>query len=169
MTTSDILLQDYDLEIAMTRRVVERVPEGKPDFKCHEKSMPLGKLTMHVATLPAFGTMILGTPSIDMAVPGLKWPDQTFHSPKDALAKFDAAASECRAVLAGLSDEQLAAPWKFSFGDRVISDGPKSLAYRHMFFNHLIHHRSQLLVYLRLNDIPVPGIYGPSADEPIKS
>jgi uncharacterized damage-inducible protein DinB len=166
MTTAELLLQDFDMEIAMTRRVLERVPEGKPDYKCHEKSMPLGKLTMHVATLPAFGTMILTTPSIDMAVPGQKWPNQTFHSPADALATFDAVASECRVVLAGLSDDQLAAPWKFSFGDHVISEGPKSLAYRHMFFNHFIHHRSQLLVYLRLNDIPVPGIYGPSADEP---
>ena len=166
MTTSELLLQDFDLEMAMTRRILERVPEDKPDFKCHDKSMPLGKLTMHVATLPAFGKMILTTPSMDMAAPGQAWPDMTFRTRDKTLATFDAAASEARAALAAASDANLAAPWKFSFGDRVLSDGPRSLAYRHMFFNHLVHHRAQLGVYLRLNDVPVPGVYGPSADEP---
>jgi len=120
MTTAEILLQDYDAEIAGTRRVLERIPEDLPDFKCHDKSMPL----------------------------------------------FDAAAADARAALAGLSDADLATPWTFSFGDHVISNAPRSLSYRQFFFNHLLHHRAQLSVYLRLNDIPVPGLYGPSADEP---
>jgi uncharacterized damage-inducible protein DinB len=168
MTTAELLLQDYDMEMAMTRRILERVPEDNPEYKCHEKSMPLGKLTMHVATLPIFGKTILTTPSMDLAKPTQSWPDMTFRSRDAALATFDSAAAEARAALAASSDADLAARWKFSFGDHVISDGPRSLAYRHMFFNHLIHHRAQLGVYLRLNNVPVPGVYGPSADEQFK-
>lgn len=166
MTTSELLLQDYDIEMASTRRVLERIPEDTPDFKCHDKSTPLGKLAMHVATLPTFGKTILTTPNLNMADPSHKWPDQTFTTRDHALSTFDAAAKDARTALAGLSDAALAEHWKFSFGDHVISDTPRSLAFRHMFFNHLIHHRAQLAVYLRLNDIPVPGLYGPSADEP---
>ena len=165
MTTSEVLLQDYDIEMGMTRRILERVPEDNPDYKCHEKSMPLGRLAMHVATLPIFGKTILTTPSMDMKDPNHKWPDMTFVSSDATLATFDKTAAEARAALAAASDADLAAPWKFSFGDHVISDSPRSLAFKHMFFNHLIHHRAQLGVYLRLNDLPVPGVYGPSADE----
>jgi len=93
----------------------------------------------------------------------------TFRTRETTLATFDAAVNDTREALAKASDEELAAPWKFSFGEHVISNGPKSLAFRHMFFNHLIHHRAQLGVYLRLNDVPVPGVYGPSADEQFKS
>jgi len=166
MTTAELLLQDYDIEVAMTRRVLESIPEDKPEFKCHDKSMPLGKLAMHVATLPTFGKTILTTPSLNMADPGHKWPDNTFTTREHALATFNAAASDCRAALAASTDTALAEPWKFSFGDHVISNSARSPAYRHMCFNHLLHHRAQRSVYLRLNDIPVPGLYGPSADEP---
>jgi uncharacterized damage-inducible protein DinB len=166
MTTAELLLQDYDMEIAMTRKILAAVPEGNPDYKCHDRSMPLGKLTMHVATLPVFGKTILTTPYLDMKEPKTSWPNMTFTTRDAALVAFDANAAACRAALASLSDAQLAEPWKFSFGDHVISNSPRSLAYRHMCFNHLIHHRAQLGVYLRLNDIPVPGVYGPSADEP---
>jgi uncharacterized damage-inducible protein DinB len=168
MTTADILLQDFDIEMASTRRTLERVPEDNPDYKPHEKSFNFGKLAMHVATLPAFGKIILTTPSMDMANPSHEFPDNTFRTRDIMLATFDAAANEARAALAASSDADLAQPWKFSFGDHVISDSPRSLAYRHMFFNHLLHHRAQLCVYLRMNDIPVPGLYGPSADEPFK-
>jgi uncharacterized damage-inducible protein DinB len=168
MTTSELLLQDYDMEIAMTRKILERVPEDLPDFKPHEKSMPLGKLIMHIALMPFFGLTILTTPSLNMATYKLQWPDSTFSTRESALASFDTLAAECRTALTAASDEDLAATWKFAFGDHVISDGPKSLAYRHMFMNHLIHHRAQLGVYLRLNNLPVPGVYGPSADEHFK-
>jgi uncharacterized damage-inducible protein DinB len=164
MTTSELLLQDFDIEMAMTRRVLERVPEEKVDFKCHDKSMAFGRLAVHVATLPRFGTTIITTPGMDLAT--AKWPDMSFVSREKLLADFDALVAENRAALAGASDADLAALWKFSFGDKVISNSPRSLAFRHMFFNHLIHHRAQLGVYLRLNDVPVPGLYGPSADEP---
>jgi uncharacterized damage-inducible protein DinB len=163
MTTAEILLQDFDPEIANTRRVLERVPEDKTDFKCHDKSMPFGRLAVHVSTLPRLGITVLTTPGLDLAT--VKWPDMTFVSREKLLADFDALSAEVRAALAASSDATLAEPWKFSFGDKVISNNPRSLSYRHMFFNHLLHHRAQLGVYLRLNDIPVPGLYGPSADE----
>jgi uncharacterized damage-inducible protein DinB len=164
MTTSELLLQDFDIEMAMTRRILERVPDDKAEFKCHDKSMAFGRLGVHVATLPRLGTMILTTPSVDIAT--VKWPDMSFVSREKLLADFDTLTAEARAALAGASDADLAALWKFSFGEKVISNSPRSLAFRHMFFNHLIHHRAQLGVYLRLNDVPVPGLYGPSADEP---
>jgi len=166
MTTAELLLQDYDMEMGMTRRTLERVPEDKPDYKPHEKSMVLGKLAVHVATLPKLGTFVLTTPSLDLTT--AKWPDMTFVSRVKLLADFDALAAEARAVLAAASDADLATPWKFSYGEHVLSNSPRSLAFRHMFFNHLIHHRAQLGVYLRLNDVAVPGVYGPSADEPFK-
>lgn len=168
MTTAELLLQDYDMEIAMTRRTLERIPDDNPDFKPHEKSMALGKLAMHVATLPVFGKTVLSTQGMDIASPDMKWPDMTFRTRDITLATFDAAANDTRATLASASDADLAMPWKLSFGERVLSNSPRSLAYRHMFCNHLIHHRAQLGVYLRLNNIPVPGVYGPSADEQFK-
>jgi uncharacterized damage-inducible protein DinB len=166
MTTSEVLLQDFDIEIASTRRTLERVPEDKVEFKPHEKSFSLGKLALHVATLPQFGTTILTTSNLDMAT--AKWPERIFVSRERLFSDFDACAAEARAALVAASDANLAEPWKLSFGEKVIVESPRSLAYRHMFFNHLIHHRAQLGVYLRLNDVPVPGVYGPSADEPFK-
>lgn len=168
MTTSELMLQDYDLEMANTRRVLERVPEDKPNYKPHEKSMAMGKLAMHIAALPLLGKAILTTPSLDMADPSYQRPDTTFRTRAIVLSTFDAAAAAARAALAASSDADLAALWKISAGNRIISHGPRSLTFRHMFVSHLIHHRAQLGVYLRLNDIPVPGTFGPSADEPIK-
>jgi uncharacterized damage-inducible protein DinB len=166
MTTSELLLQDFDPEMRSTRRILERIPDDKPDFKPHEKSMAMGRLAMHVATLPFFCKTILTTTSFDMANPSQQRPDLTFRTTEILVATFDAHAAAARAALVAATDEELAANWKFSFGEHVIFDGPHSLAYRLMFFNHMMHHRSQLGVYLRLNDIPVPGTYGPSADEP---
>jgi uncharacterized damage-inducible protein DinB len=163
MTIAEILLQDFDHEIAGTRTTLERIPADKPDFKCHDKSMPMGRLAVHVATLPRFGTTILTTPSMDLAT--TQFPTLTFESREKLLSDFDALAAEARAALAKSSDADLQQPWKFSFGDKVISNMPRSATYRSMFFNHLIHHRAQLGVYLRLNDLPVPPLYGPSADD----
>lgn len=168
MTTAALLLEDFDYEMSGTRKVLERVPEAKPDWKPHEKSFAMGKLAMHVATLPVFATYIMTDPGMDMANTTRPRVDLTFRTRDLLLSTFDAAASEARMALAAATEEQLAARWKFSFGDHVISDDPRSLTYRKMFFNHLIHHRAQLGVYLRLNDVPVPGLYGPSADEPFK-
>jgi uncharacterized damage-inducible protein DinB len=165
MTTSQLLLEDFDAEMASTRRLLERIPET-PDYKPHDKSMPCGRLAMHVAHLPVFAKYILTEPGMDMANSTLPHPDLTFRSREAMLAEFDRAAADTRKALAAASDADLAAKWKFSFGEHVILDEPRSKTYRLMFFNHLIHHRAQLGVYLRLNDLPVPGLYGPSADEP---
>ena len=122
MTIAELLLQDFDIEMASARRVLERIPDDKPNFKCHDKSMPLGKLAMHVATLPSFGKTILTSPGMDLAAPGHKFPDMTFRTRDITLATFDAAANEARAALAASSDAELTAPWKFSFGEHVISN-----------------------------------------------
>ena len=166
MKISDVLLQDFDMEMESTRRLLERIPEDNAEFKPHEKSFAIGKLAMHVATLPTFGKVILTTPAMDMKEPTQAFPDNTFRTRDILMATFTAGASGCRAALASSSDEEMQAPWKFSFGEHVISNAPRAQSYRIFFFNHLLHHRAQLTVYLRLNDIPVPGLYGPSADEP---
>jgi uncharacterized damage-inducible protein DinB len=168
MTTSELLLEDFDAEMANTRKLLERIPNEKPDYKPHDKSMACGRLAMHVAHLPVFAKYILTEPNMDMANSKLPHPDLTFRSTDAMLAEFDKAAADTRKVLAAASDADLAAKWKFSFGDQVILNESRSKTYRLMFFNHLIHHRAQLGVYLRLNDLPVPGLYGPSADEPFK-
>ena len=166
MTISELLLQDFNPEMASTRRLLERIPEDNPEFKPHDKSFNIGKLSMHVATLPHFGKVVLTTPGMDMADKTHTWPDNTFRTRDILLATFDSAANECRTALTAASDADLSSNWKFAFGEHVISNGPRSLAYRGFFFNHLLHHRAQLTVYLRLLNIPVPGLYGPSADEP---
>jgi len=165
MTIAEILLQDFDNEISNTRRTLERVPEGKNDWKCHDKSMPLGKLAMHCATLPLFGHYIIEDDGMDLAAPKRPHMPLDFTSREAALQQFDEAAAKCRASLAAASDEHLQKIWPFTWGDQVISKGPRSAAFRGMFFDHMIHHVAQLGVYLRLNDIPVPALYGPSADE----
>jgi uncharacterized damage-inducible protein DinB len=168
MTVAEILLQDFDVEMAGTRRTLERIPGDRPEYKSHEKSMAMGRLAMHVATLPNFAKTILTTPELDMMRPTEPRVDLTFRTTDHLVATFDVGAAAARAALAAASDEELAATWRFSFGERLISNYSRSLTYRLMFFNHLLHHRAQLGVYLRLNEIAVPGLYGPSADEPFQ-
>ena len=165
MTVSEMLLQDYDFEISNTRRTLERVPEDKPEWAVHEKSMKLGKLAMHCATIPLFGFYIIEDDGMDLANSAHKHVDLTFTTREHCLQLLDEGAAKCRAAIAAASDEHLAAPWKFSFGEHEISHDSRSLSFRKMCFNHLVHHTAQLGVYLRLNDIPVPALYGPSADE----
>lgn len=163
MKIVDILLQDFDLEMQGTRTTLERIPEDKADYKPHGKSMPMGRLAVHVARLPQFLITILGTPSLDLA--SVKWPPLVFESREKLLAEFDLLAAEARAALAAAGDDQLEAAWKLAWGGKVLVEAPRSLLYRTLFLNHLVHHRAQLGVYLRLNDLPVPSLYGPSADE----
>lgn len=168
MTTAEILLEDFDSEIASTRRMLERIPDDNPDWKPHDKSFAIGKLAMHVATLPLFGQYIMEDEGMDLANPTRKQADMTFRTRDILLATLDASANAARKALASATDEHLAQKWPFKWGEMTISDDTRSRTYRVMFFNHLIHHRAQLSVYLRLNDVPVPGMYGPSADEPFK-
>ena len=167
MTIAEILLQDFDGEISNTRRTIERLRNDLVDYKPHEKSMPLGKLAMHCATMTLFGLYIIEDDSMDLANPNPKrqHSDLTFTTVEAALAQLDENAGKCRAAIAAASDEHLSAPWKFSFGEHLISHESRSKSFRTMCFDHLIHHTAQLGVYLRLNDIPVPALYGPSADE----
>jgi uncharacterized damage-inducible protein DinB len=165
MTIATVLLQDFDTEILNTRRTLERVPEGKNDWKPHVKSMPLGKLAMHCATLPLFGYYLLEDDGMDLAAPTRPHVPLVFESRQATLDRLAESSALCRTALAAASDERLSALWRFSFGEQVIANDPRSLCFRQMFFNHLVHHTAQLGVYLRLNDLPVPALYGPSADE----
>ncbi|HTH54220.1 MAG TPA: DinB family protein [Edaphobacter sp.] len=165
MKISDQLLEDFDFEVSNTRRTLERVPEGQNAWKCHNKSMEMGRLAMHCSTLPLFGSYILLDDGMDMANPKRSRFPLEFTTREAALQQLDASAKECRDALAAASDEALSTPWRFSFGEHLISEMSRSATYRMMFFNHMVHHTAQLGVYLRLNDIPVPALYGPSADE----
>jgi len=165
MTLAEILLLDYDIEIANTRRTLERVPTGNPDFAPHAKSMKLGKLAMHCATLPAMGLYVVQDPGMDMAAPTRPRISMDFESTAATLATLDEHAAAARAAIAAASDEDLLKLWPFSVGPNVISNLSRYLTLRLWMTNHLIHHTAQLGVYLRLLDIPVPGLYGPSADE----
>lgn len=165
MTIAEILLLDFDKEISNTRRTLERVPDDKGDWKCHDKSMAFGKLAMHCATIPLFGHYILEDDSMDMAAPKRPHTPLVFQSREHCLQQFEEAAAKCRASLVAASDEALLTPWRFSFGEQLIGEAPRAAMFRGLFFDHMIHHVAQLGVYLRLNDIPVPALYGPSADE----
>lgn len=163
MTIAKILLQTFDHEMPGTRATLERIPEDRADYKPHAKSMPMGRLAVHVARLPQFMITILNTPSLDLAT--VKWPPLVFESRAKLLADFDALAAEARKALAGATDAQLEQSWRLIWGEKVLADESRSVLFHTMFLHHLIHHRAQLGVYLRLNDLPVPALYGPTADD----
>ena len=159
---SDLLLLEFDEEAKKTRTMLARVPM-KPDFTPHAKSMPLGKLAPHVAELAGFGHTILTTPELDFATSSrARLP---FESPEQLVKAFDEGAAKVRTALKDTSDAAWNQPWKLSLQGKPIFAGSRFLAYRQMFLNHLVHHRAQLGVYLRLNDTPLPATYGPSADD----
>jgi len=165
MKIADVLLLDFDAEIGATLRILKSVPDDKAGWKPHEKSTPIEKLALHIATVPRFGTVIITKPAFDMADPAQKLPIVAYKSTAETIAEFERNAATARAALAAASDADLEQVWKFSFGERVIGEMPRMLCWRLLFFNHMMHHRSQLGVYLRLLDIPVPATYGPSADD----
>lgn len=159
---SDLLSLEFDEEVKKTRAMLERVPTNA-DFTPHPKSMPLGKLAPHVAELPGFGVTILTTPEFDFgASPRARLP---FESAEQLVKAFNEGAEKVRTALKNTSDEAWNQPWKLSFQGKPLFSGSRFLAYRQMFLNHLVHHRAQLGVYLRLNDTPLPATYGPSADD----
>jgi uncharacterized damage-inducible protein DinB len=165
MTIAETLLLDYDHEISNTRRTLERIPEDKPNWKPHDKSMAMGRLAMHCATIALFGHYLLEDDGMDLAEPKHEQASLVFTTRQNMLDQLDDSAAKCRASLVSASDDSLAANWKFTWGPQVLFEGPRALAFRTMFFDHMIHHTSQLGVYLRLLDQPVPALYGPSADE----
>jgi len=168
MHTSSVqqnILSELDQELASTRRILERVPFDKADYKPHPKSMSLGQLAAHVVNLLAFNTMFVQTDSRDFLDPNAPKPGPTPTSSEELLARFDQYSNMLRQALMTSDDQKLTQNFKLHRGEQVIFDIPKAGAVRIMGLNHSIHHRGQLTVYLRLLDVPVPGLYGPSADE----
>ena len=166
MTISEALLAEFDQEMTNTRRTLERVPTGQGDYVPHEKSMPLGRLASHVAELTGFGLTVLTTPELDFSAGSYK--PLPFESAEQLVKVLEEKAAKVRSALAATTDEAWQQDWKLSFQGKTIFEGSRFAAYRGMFLNHMVHHRAQVGVYLRLNGIPVPGIYGPSADEPFE-
>jgi|SRR5580765_1479085 uncharacterized damage-inducible protein DinB len=162
MALKDTLLSEFDHEMGTTRRLLERIPDEKFEWKPHEKSMPLGGLATHLSNLPNWGTTILNDVSYDLAAGP---PNLTQAASRaEVLSHFDAATVRTRTAL-DKTDAELAAPWKLKRGDQELFSLPRSAAFRMFVLYHIVHHRGQLSVYLRLNDVPVPAIYGPTADE----
>jgi hypothetical protein len=163
MSIAELLLHEFDAEMKTTRTTLERVPFDKTGFAPHPKSMKLEKLAPHVAELPGFGLTILTTPSLDFGTAPSR-PRPPFEQ-AGMLKFFDEGSAKTRAALKGMADKGWTDMWKLSFNGKTIFEGERFLAYREMFLNHLVHHRAQLGVYLRLNDKPLPATYGPSADD----
>ena len=166
MALSHALLPEFDHEMANTRKTLERVPEDKFGWKPHEKSTTMGNLAVHLAQLPNLGEMALAKDSLDVNPAdgsGYKPPDVKTH--EGLLALFDKNVASARAAIAGASDEQLLQSWSLLNGGKVMFTLPRMAVLRSFLMNHSIHHRAQLGVYLRLNNVPVPSIYGPLADE----
>jgi uncharacterized damage-inducible protein DinB len=167
MALRDSILPEFDHEMATTRKTLERVPEDKPDWKPHEKSMSMGRLAGHLAELPSFVATILRDDSFNMRAAGGGPSRQplVMTSRKELLEAFDKNVAELRNSLASASDEALMKEWTLFAGDKKIFSAPRIGVIRSFCLNHVIHHRAQMGVYLRLNNIPVPSVYGPSADE----
>ena len=153
-------------EAAGTRRILERLPLDKNDWQPHEKSMKLGNLANHVAELPGWATMVMGTDELDLSKMDYKPIIPT--TSEEWLAKLDTHVAKAVAALENSSDEEFEKPWTLRFGETVHFTMPKKVVLRNLAYNHLYHHRGQLGVYLRLLNVPVPGIYGPSADERVQ-
>jgi uncharacterized damage-inducible protein DinB len=166
MTIGQSLLSEFDQEMQNTRKVLERVPDDKWGWKPHEKSGTVGWLTGHIATLPGWATMTINTEELDYApVDGPSYQPPKIENRAAALANFDKEAKEARAALASVSDAELMKGWKLLAGGKEVFTLPRIACIRGFVMNHLIHHRAQLTVYFRLLGVPVPGLYGPSADE----
>ncbi len=165
MKLTDLLLSQLEAEGPRTRHALERVPEGRDDWKPHEKSMPLGRLAGLVATMPTWIPMIVNQDSLDLNPPG----GSTYNQPPlrtraDLLRALDSGLAQARDALASTTDDHLMKPWRLLVSGRVVGEDPRHVVLRDTFM-HLAHHRGQLTVYLRLNGAPVPAIYGPSADD----
>ena len=166
MALSAALLPELDHEMANTRKTLERVPDGKFSWKPHEKSSAMGALAGHLANIPSWLTFTLKGDSLDLAPGGKQMePPPVPKNSKELLAEFDKNVKDGRAALAAASDAELMKPWSLLNNGKTMMTLPKVAVLRSFIMNHLIHHRAQLGVYLRLNNIPVPAIYGPSADE----
>ena len=166
MAISEVLLPEFDQEMASARRTLERVPGDKFDWRPHEKSGTMLWLAGHLANIPTWATMTIGQDEMDLSPGGESPPTPEPPANVEALlATFDKNVTAARAAIAGVSDEELMKTWTLLQNGKAMLTMPKVAVLRTFVMNHLIHHRAQLGMYLRLNDLPVPSIYGPSADE----
>jgi uncharacterized damage-inducible protein DinB len=162
----DLLMAEFDQEMAVTRQLLARLPEAAFAWKPHERSMSLGGLATHLAQIPHWGESILLRTGYDLV------NDQTARAVEhgtvaEVLRTFDAHTREMRKSLSERTDAELSVPWSLSSGGQLVMSMPKVTALRRFLFNHLVHHRGQLSVYLRLQNVPLPPIYGPTADAPV--
>jgi uncharacterized damage-inducible protein DinB len=166
MQLSEALLPEFDYEMANTRKTLERVPEAKLTWKPHEKSMTMGELAVHLATIPSWTVPTIREDVLDVAPIGEPpYQPPMAHSRAEILEMFDKNIQAARAVIAEARDEHLLQSWTLLSGGETVFTLPRITVLRSMIMNHSIHHRAQLGVYFRLNDVPVPATYGPSADE----
>jgi uncharacterized damage-inducible protein DinB len=166
MKLTELFLGELEREGKSTRKVLERVPEGKNSWKPHEKSMNLGYLAALVAQMPAWVDMMINTDELDLGAPDSgKFRPLEQASTKDLLALFDVSVDKASKALAGTTEEHLMKPWGFKMRGQMVSQNPRYIMIQESMINHWAHHRGQLTVFLRLNEAKVPAIYGPSADE----
>ena len=165
MAFKEALLAEFDHEIGSTRRLLERVPDAHLAWKPHEKSFTLGDLSGHIANLMTWMNRILDSTDLDLATVSDSRPTSPV-SRDDVLQRLEANAKSARAKLAEQTDASLIAAWTLKNGGREMFTMPRASVLRSFVFNHLIHHRGQLTVYLRLQNVPLPSLYGPTADEP---
>jgi uncharacterized damage-inducible protein DinB len=166
MSIAESLLPEFDREMGITRRVLERVPDAQFTWKPHDKSMTLGRLAEHLAELPLWARVSIVDSGIDMSVgrPAGYVPPSTRAA---VLEMFDRNVADARAALSGRTDAELMAPWTLKSQGKEVFTMPKAVVLRSFVMNHMVHHRGQMSVYLRLQNVPVPSMYGPSADEPM--
>jgi uncharacterized damage-inducible protein DinB len=162
MSIADMLLPEFDQEMATTRRVIERVPTDQAKFKPHPKSFALGHLTQLVAGMPGWITNAVTQTSLDLG----GYPGYSYEKTEDLVKSFDKNVKEARQAIAAAKDSDFNVNWSLKRGDQVFFTAPRAVIVRQT-INHLVHHRGQLTVYLRLVDVAVPSIYGPTADEPV--
>jgi uncharacterized damage-inducible protein DinB len=168
MKLTDLFLDQLEKETESTRRTLERVPEGRNDWKPHEKSMLLGYLASLVAGMPGWISFMVNQDELDINSPaGVTFRPPIVSTRRELVQLLDESVAKAREALRNTTDEHLMTNWKFIVGGHRVSDLPRYVMIRDAVLSHLAHHRGQLTVYLRLNDAPVPSIYGPSADEKV--
>ena len=165
MPIAQTLVPEFDHEMATTRTLLERVPEDAAAWKPHPKSMSMGELASHIADLPRFATVIVQKEELDFATPAAAdYKTTPFESTSRLVENFDRNIKAARAIIAGATDADLGIPWALRSGAHKIFSMPRAGVLRSFILSHVIHHRGQLSVYLRLRDVPLPSIYGPTAD-----
>jgi uncharacterized damage-inducible protein DinB len=165
MKMTDLFTAQLARETAISRRTLERVPVGRPDWKPHEKSMPLGYLATLVATMPSWIAMAIDQDELDLNPPnGPKWKPREWKTSDELIRMLEESVDQAQKALGGTTDDHLMTPWRLLVATRVVDESPRHVVIADT-LTHLAHHRGQLSVYLRLNDVPLPSIYGPTADE----